>query len=337
MFKNLTLYRIGPGWAPSLEAMESALDEQRFVPCGASQDKSVGWTEPRGEAHGPLVESVNQQRILKLSIETKAVPGAVVRKKADEAAAHIEATTGRKPGKKETKALREDALQALLPQAFARQGSVLVWIDPDSGVLATDASSQARLDEVVSALVRAFPSLQLSLLNTQITPQTAMTGWLSTTDTDEWPAGFAVERECELKSADEEKSVVRYTRHHLLNDEVRLHLQQGKRPTRLAMSWEGRIAFTLSESMQLRKLTFLEGVFEDRPQDDEKGFDTDVALATGELQKLIPALIEALGGELAPGEFPGGLTSEAATSPTSTPAGATNTLASTADDDGPPF
>jgi hypothetical protein len=110
-----------------------------------------------------------------------------------------------------------------------------LWIDPDSGVLATDASSQARLDEVVSALVRAFPSLQLSLLNTQITPQTAMTGWLSTTDTDEWPAGFAVERECELKSHDEEKSVVRYTRHHLLNDEVRLHLQQGKRPTRLAM------------------------------------------------------------------------------------------------------
>lgn len=328
VFKNLTLYRIGPGWAPTLEAMESALDEHRFVPCSASQDKSVGWAEPRGEANGPLVESVNQQRIVKLSIETKAVPGAVVRKKAQEEADHIEATTGRKPGKKETKALREDALQALLPQAFARQGSVLAWIDPDSGILATDASSQARQDEVVSALVTAFPGLQLSLLNTQVTPQSAMTAWLSTTDTDEWPAGFAVERECELKSHDEEKSVVRYTRHHLLNDEVRLHLQQGKRPTRLAMSWEGRIAFTLTESMQLRKLSFLEGVFDDRTQDDEKGFDTDVALATGELQKLIPALVEALGGELAAGEFPAAPTDATVSMPVT---------AATADDDGPPF
>jgi recombination associated protein RdgC len=30
---------------------------------------------------------------------------------------------------------------------------------------------------------------------------------------------------------------------------------------------------------------------------DEGGFDTDVAIATGELSKLIPDLIEALGGE----------------------------------------
>jgi recombination associated protein RdgC len=159
-----------------------------------------------------------------------------------------------------------------------------------------------------------------------------MTGWLSTTDTEDWPAGFSVERECELKSHDEEKSVVRYTRHHLLNDEVRLHLQQGKRPTRLAMSWEGRMAFTLTESMQLRKLTFLEGVFDDRAQDDEKGFDTDVALATGELQKLIPALIEALGGELAPGEFPTAPAPAEVTLSAAVPVTAT-----TADDDGPPF
>lgn len=302
VFKNLTLYRLDPSCLPTLERMEDALDGLRFQPCSASQDKSVGWVEPRGEAHAALVESINRQRILKLSIETKAVPTAVVRKKAQEAADHIEATTGRKPGKKETKALREEALQALLPQAFARQGSVWVWIDPDTGILATDASSQSRQDDVITAWVTAFPSLQLSLVNTQVTPQTAMANWLASTDPDEWPAGFAIERECELKSSDEEKSVVRYTRHHLLTEEVRLHLQQGKRPTRLAMSWEGRMAFTLSESMQLRKLAFLEGLFDDQSQPDDAGFDTDVALATGELKKLIPALIDALGGELALGE-----------------------------------
>ena len=48
MFKNLTLYRIAPGWAPSLDAMEKALDGARFVPCSATQDKSLGWVEPRG-------------------------------------------------------------------------------------------------------------------------------------------------------------------------------------------------------------------------------------------------------------------------------------------------
>ena len=79
------VYRIGEGWSPSLEQIEQALDAERFVPCGASQEKAIGWVEPRGEAHGPLVEAVSGQRILKLKIETKGVPGSVVTRKAQNA------------------------------------------------------------------------------------------------------------------------------------------------------------------------------------------------------------------------------------------------------------
>ncbi len=330
MFKNVTIYRIAPGWDATLEEMETALDAARFVPCGTTQDKAVGWVEPRGEAHGPLVESVAGQRILKLQIETKGVPGSVVRKKAQEEADHIEATTGRKPGKKETKALREDALLALLPQAFARQMTVWVWIDLKNGWLVTDASSQGKLDEVVTALVRAFDGLAVTLLQTAVTPQTAMTQWLSATTPDEWPGGFAVERECELKSGDEEKSVVKFTRHNLATDEVRKHITEGKLPTRLAMSWEGRIGFTLTESLQVKKINFLEGVFDGRPDEGENGFDADVALSTGELQKLIPELIEALGGEMAFG-------AAADSEPVPAAPAAREAVTADADDEGPPF
>lgn len=304
MFKNLTLYRIAPGWSPTPDAMERALDGARFVPCSATEDLSVGWVEPRGEAHGPLVEAVAGQRILKLQIETKAVPGAVVRRKAQEQADQIEASTGRKPGKKETKALREDARLALLPQAFARQQSAWVWIDPERGWLATDAASQGKLDAIVTALVRAFDGLVVTLLNTQITPQAGMTQWLSATDPEEWPDGLAVERDCELRSGDEERSIVRFTRHHLFNDEVRRHIAEGKRPTRLALSWEGRVAFVLTESMQLKKIEFLEGVFDERPAKEDETFDSNVAIGTGELRGALDALIAALGGELLPGQMP---------------------------------
>lgn len=315
MFKNVTLYRIAPGWAPTLEAMEAALDALRFVPCAASQDKSVGWAEPRGEAHGPLVESVAGQRVLKFVMETKAVPGDIVREKAQEEADHIEATTGRKPGKKETKSLREDALMALLPMAFPRRGSAWVWIDLANGWLVTDASSQGKVDELVTSLVNAFNDLSITLLQTAMTPQAAMTNWLSAESPDAWPPGFNVERECELKSGDEEKSVVKFTRHNLTTDEVRQHIAQGKLPTKLAMSWEGRIGFMLTDAMQLKKISFLEGLFDDRASSDDSGFDTDVALATGELQKLIPELVEALGGELALGAAAPGTTEAAGTAP----------------------
>lgn len=291
------VYRVAEGWSPSLEQLEEALDAERFVPCGASQEKSVGWVEPRGEAFGPLVEAVNGQRILKLKIETRGVPGSVVTRKTKERCAHIEATEGRKPGKKETKEIKEDVKLSLMPMAFSKESSVWVWFDTVANLLVLDAGSQAKADEVVTMLVKSLAGLSLTLINTEMSPQSAMASWLIT---QEPPAGFSVDRECELKAVDESKSVVRYVRHALDTDEVKQHVEGGKLPTRLAMTWDGRVSFSLTEGMQLKKVTFLDVVFEGASEQDG-GFDADVAIATGELRKLLPDLLEALGGEVALG------------------------------------
>jgi recombination associated protein RdgC len=298
VFKNVMVYRIGEGWRPSLAQIEQALDAERFVPCGASQDKAIGWTEPRGEAHGPLIEAVNGHRMLKLKIETKGVPSAVVARKAKERSAQIEMTEGRKPGKKEMKDIKEDVKMSLMPMAFSKESSLLVWIDPATHLMVMDAGSQAKADEVVTMLVKSFAGLSLTLINTQISPQAAMASWLMT---QELPVAFSVDRECELKAADESKSVVRYVRHPLDTDEVKQHVQGGKLPTRLALTWQGRVSFSLTEALQLKKITFLEGVFEATSAEKDEGFDADVALATGELCQLLPDLFEALGGEMALG------------------------------------
>lgn len=319
MFKNVLVYRIGPGWSATLEQVEQALDRARYVECGAHQDKSVGWVEPRGEAHGALVESVGGQWVARFMIETKAVPGAVVKRKAEEVLAQIEAATGRKPGKKEAKEIREDALQALLPMAFSTQSSVWVWIDPATRLLVLDASSQGKADDIITSLVKELPGLQVALLQTQVTPQAAMAAWLSATDADGLPPTLAVERECELKSDDEEKSVVKFARHNLDTDEVRQHIAEGKLPVRLALNWDGRVSFVLTEAMSLKKISFLEGVFEGGDKAD--GFDADVSISTGELSRLLVDLVHALGGEQMPGAAPAATeTANAASTPAVKPA-----------------
>ena len=289
------VYRVGEGWNPTLEQIEQALDTERFVPCGASQEKAIGWIEPRGEAHGPLVEAVAGQRIFKLKIETKGVPGSVVTRKAKERSAHIEATTGRKPGKKEMRDIKEDVKMSLMPMAFSKESSVWVWIDPVANLLVMDAGSQAKADEVVTMLVKSLAGLSVTLLNTEMSPQAAMASWLIA---QESPAAFSVDRECELKAADESKAVVRYVRHPLDTDEVKQHVESGKLPTRLALTWEGRVSFSLTEALQLKKIAFLDVVFEATSTEKDEGFDADVAIATGELRKLLPDLLQALGGEV---------------------------------------
>jgi recombination associated protein RdgC len=299
VFKNLSLYRIGPDWAPTLQTLESALDPQRFVPCSASQEKSIGWVEPRGIDHGPLAESVQGQWLLKLRIESKSVPGNVVRQALDDRVAQIEAATGRKPGKKEKRQLKDEIVLALLPQAFARQTSVMVWIDLQQRRLMLDTTSQGKADEAISSLLKALPGLQLSPVQTQTSPQAAMTEWLLAASPDDWPAALCVERECTLKSTGEDAASIRYVRHPLANDDVRKHVTEGKLPTQLALSWDGRVAFVLTETLQLRKVQFLDGVMDAGDADKgEDRFDADVTLSTGLLSPLLDSLIEALGGEL---------------------------------------
>ena len=295
MFKNVIMYRIGPDWSATVAQIEEGLDAARFVECGASQEQSIGWTEPRGEAHGPLVESIGGQLIMKLMIETRALPGSVITKKAKERVAHIEATTGRKPGKKETREIKEDIKLELMPLAFSKESSVWVWIDPEARLLVLDAGSQSRADEVVTMLVKCLSGLAVKLMDTKVSPTAAMSEWLTT---QEPPAGFTVDRECELKAADESKAVVRYTRHPLDNDEVRGYVESGKLPTRLALTWDSRVSFMLTEGLQIKKLAFLDVVFEATSAGKADGFDADVAIATGELSKLLPDLLEALGGEM---------------------------------------
>ena len=297
MFKNTQIYRIAQGWAMDAEAMEAALAKMPFQPCGATQPESYGWAPPRGQAHGALVELVAGQRILRFMHESKAVPGSVVKRHLDERCAQIEEKEGRKPGRKETRELKELVIQELLPHAFPKTSSILVWMDLTNGRLVLDCSSQGKADTLVSSLVECLPGLQVSLLNTVASPQTAMTQWL-TGSADDWPGQFSPGRHVELHSGDEMRSVVKFDRHHLDDEQMRLHISQGKLPTKLAFDWAGRVSFVLTEGLQLKKIEFLDGVFEGQASDQD-GFDADVTIATGELSQLIGELVEALGGEMA--------------------------------------
>jgi len=294
MFKNAIIYRITALPIDALGA-DACLDNFTFEPCGPSQEKSIGWTPPRGEQHGALLESVGGQWIAKLNIETRTVPGSVITKKAAERAAHIEATTGRKPGKKEAREIKDDIKLELLPMAFSKESAVLVWIDPGAMTLVIDAASQSKADEVVTMLVKCIPGLAVKLIDTKVTPTAAMSEWLIS---QEPPAGFTIGRECELKACDESKATIKYGKHPLDIDEVRANVESGKLPTRLALTWDSRVSFVLTEGLQVKKLAFLDVVFEGQSQGKADGFDADVAIATGELRKLIPDLLDALGGDV---------------------------------------
>ncbi len=299
MFKSAFIYRIESWEASSLTQLDTRLTASRFVACGASQAESAGWVEPRGKKHAALVESIAGQIILKLCTETKAVPSRVVKDELEAQLDVIEKDSGRRPRGKSAKAIKEDVIHRLLPRAFPKRADTTVWLDPRAGIALIGAASVKKADAVVTRLLELLGTgSRLSLLQTQLSPATAMAQWLSD---KEAPAGFSIDRDCELKQPHSDKSSVRYARHTLDIDEVGEHIKAGKLPTQLALTWASRVSFTLSEALTLKKIKLLDVVLEgaSSADKDEDGFDADVALATVELRHLITDLIAALGGEQA--------------------------------------
>lgn len=300
MFKNAIVYRIDQ-WEPPTQAdIERRLEAGRFAECAPSQPEAAGWVEPRGEKHGALLESVGGQLILQLCTERKPVPSGVVKQQLEARLDRLEAETGRRPKGKAKKELKEQVVHELLPRAFPKRASTLVWLDLQARLVLIGATAGKQTDAVVTRLVDLFGGLRLAPLQTALSPATAMAGWLSE---KEAPRGFSIDRECELKQPDSEKAAVRYARHTLEIDEVGEHIKQGKLPTQLAMTWNGRVSFVLTDALAIKKIKLLDVVLEQGGQgqdrgDGDGGFDADVALTTGELRGMLPDLIEALGGPL---------------------------------------
>ncbi len=295
-FRNLQIFRLTPDWAYSTDALAAALQRGIFQGCGAGDRLALGWVPPRGE-DGDLVFSVERQQLIALGIEQKLLPMSVVRQYAAAKLEQIAAAQGYKAGRKQTREVVDQVEAELLPRAFVKRGLTYVWIDPVNRWLLVDASSSARADEVMEQLKLSLGELPLTLVKTQLAPATAMTQWLAAGHA---PGSFTIDRDCELQAAAEERPAVRYVRHNLDSDEVRNHIANGKTATRLALTWNDRVSFVLTEQLQVKKLAFLDILKEDAERQGENAddlFAANFTLMCGELSQLLAYLVEALGGE----------------------------------------
>lgn len=298
-FKNLQIFRLPAGWAVTPAQIEERLSRHPLQPCGGLDRQSRGWVSPRG--NDSLVVSLNRQLLIALGTEQKLLPAAVVNDLANERAAQLEAQQGFRPGRKQLKEIKEQVADELLPRAFARRRTTYAWIDPVNGWLAIDAANAAKAEELIGQLRDDLEDLPLTPFDTQLSPASAMTGWLAASEA---PAGFSIDRDCVLQAPSEEKATVRYARHPLEGEEIRGHIANGKIATRLALTWNDRISFALTDQLQIKQLAFLDILKEEaESQADtaDEQFDADFALMAGELGRFLPDLAEALGGEVVKG------------------------------------
>ena len=292
-FKNLNLYRL-PEQSVTLDVLREQLGKHAFAPCGPHDFESCGWVAPCDG--GELVHAVGDDWLVCLQTETKILPAAVIKTEAAKRAAQIEREQGFKPGRKQLKELREEVTLQLLPRAFTRIRRVHAWIATD-GLIVVDAASASRAEDVLMALIHDA-DLPARPLRTSQSPVSAMAEWLTA---GEAPDGFIVDQDCTVSSFSDDNREVSY-KHGLHDEQVREHIAAGCLPVKLALTFEDRISFVLTERGTLKRLEFLdvvrESIADADPEDTRALFNAEFALMTGELRHLLPAVVNALGGEV---------------------------------------
>jgi recombination associated protein RdgC len=292
-FKNLILYRLKQ-WDIAADALEEKISNLILQPCSGLDIQSRGWVPPKSES-GALIHRLGQQVLISLGIEKKLLPSAVITQFAKARAAEIEEQQGYKPGRKQMKEIKEAVTDELLPRAFSLLRKTYVWIDPVDGWMVIDAANVGKADEVIEMLHKTLDGIAFTPVMPAASPVSAMTGWLAG---NVIPSNFSIDQDCELRSRSETASTVRYVRHTLEDDEVRKHIKSGKEVTRLGLTWADRISFVLQENLQLKRiapLDLIKDLQKEHEQDD--AFDSDFAIMTGELKKMLPEVITILGGE----------------------------------------
>jgi recombination associated protein RdgC len=294
-FKNLITYRLKPTGLTS-EILTAALEKHPLQEIGQTDVITRGWMPVHNG--GPLVLSVAGHHLVCLGITSRQVPGSVVHEAALKKAAEIEAQQGFKPGRVQMREIKEAIIGELLPRAFPRTRRLFAWIDTTGGWLGIDAPGLALAEQMLDALRDTLDELPVAMIKTTLSTISAMTAWVASTEA---PGNFTVDMDVRLVSVTDGGSAINYTATALDHEEIRTQLARGYLAERLALTWNDRVSFLLNDKLIIKRLGFLDTIKEQAERDAESAgtqAEADFALMSGELSQLVPALVEALGGEM---------------------------------------
>lgn len=294
-FKNLVIYRLPAGWSVAAAELEERLAQRVLQTCGPYDMQTSGWAFPSPAER--FVHTVQRQHLIALAVDQKLLPASIIRQVTLERAASLQQEQGYPVGRRQMRELKERVTEELRARALTKRRMTRAWIDPDNGWFVVDAAGIPRAEELVTVLRETLETFPVQLLETESSAARGMASWLMLGDA---PLRFAIDQDLELQAADKTKATIRYSRHPLEGKEIQAHLSSGKYATQLGLTWNDRIAFVLTEKLQLKRVQFLD-INKDQPEDEQRDpqeqFDIDFALMAGELAQLLSDLEQALGGQ----------------------------------------
>lgn len=297
-FSNLCIYRIRPEALPNLETLESALREQPFAPCGATEPQRVGWVPALDDERTGYVHSAGQASgtwLLRLREQRRLLPAGVIREQLEEQVRSIQDKEVRKLGKKEIARLKDELMFTLLPRAFTKTGDTLAVILPADGLILVGAASLSRAELVLNSLRLALGSLPVERPAFNSPVPSNLTDWVSDRQP---PVSFGFGDRVELADDD---AVIQCKGIDVGGDESQAGISIGREVRKLSLVFEDSLSFVLLPDFRLAGMRLTERLRGDLDAqysgDKLANLQAESALWVMQLRTLVPALLAACGEE----------------------------------------
>ncbi|MEQ4672285.1 recombination-associated protein RdgC [Providencia manganoxydans] len=295
--KNLVIYRLTRDI--DFNNLEEQLLPLKYKPCSSLDMSQFGFIPPLGIGKSEcLTHRVNDQMLISLYKEEKMLPTPVINNALNKKIEKLEADQGRRLKKTERQAIKDEVIQELLPRAFSKYTRFDVWVNLTDGFIAALVSSHRRAEECFAMIRKALGSLPIVPLTMKDPIELTLTEWVRS---GQLPKGFVFGEQSEMKAILEEGGIAKYTKQDLVSDEIQTNIEAGKLVTKLSLGYEDRVTFCIDDSFILSKLKFDAAFLETNDdigmEDYNQRFDADFFLIISELNILIKALIDSLGGE----------------------------------------
>ncbi len=285
--KNATIFRItGP-----VSGLDEALKARPFMDLTPGMASGSGFVIASPD-YGTFTRKAGDFTEFWLRTDTKILPASVVNDATAEKAKEIEAMQGYKPGRKQTKEIKEAVTLELLASAFVKTHITRGWFD-STGWLVIDTASASKAEAVLDALRNALDEFHVRFWRTQQVPESAMTLWVST---QEPPEGMTIDNR--VKLADHDGGTVSVVNRDATSAEV-IHLitEGGAVVSELALTLEDVASFVLANGT-LKRLAYLDIQEEAKgdPLSQEEEANADLILSGDAVRKVVVALTAELGG-----------------------------------------
>ena len=284
-YKNVIIYKFDEPVELTAEQLQEALSQYPLRDCGQDELETYGWLPAFSQGEN-LVEEMNKALFFKLGMEIKKLPRKAIHTAVEKRARDNSIDILNRARFKE---LEEIITNEFISKVAPEQSSINAYIDLEKGWLVVDSATEKKASLVTSMLRKSLGSLPVVGYAPQVEMPTIMTDWVKSDSINE---KFGLLDEVEMKElSKDEGGIARYKGIPLNSKEIELNLEEGWSVTRVGLSFEDIVTFSLGEDFIFKRLRYLDQFQEKLELSDDQNAvaqsnayllaDTVRSLATG--------------------------------------------------------